>query len=172
VDNPAPQLGSNAVLTVTVSNAAGWSAATGVRVKDALVDDSTSDKVFKYTLGGASVESWTISGGGGSPTGITIDPTNVNHLLVVDKGTDRVYQFSAGASRTSGSQSAASSFPLGSGNSSPEGIADPPPASNKVAAHSPLRSSDQVSSAQAFDLALLAVMSEIDGLSGRSRRKK
>lgn len=137
-----------------------------------VVGDSSTDKVFKYTLAGACVGSWTISGGGGSPTGITLDPANVNHLWIVDKSTDRVYQFNAAASRTSGSQSAASSFPLASGNTSPEGIADPPPAAKQVAATTPARSSAPTSNAQAFDVALLAVIDEINGLSGNSRKKR
>ena len=136
-----------------------------------IVDDGSTDKVFKYTLAGACVGSWTITGGGGSPTGITLDPANVNHLWVADKSTDRVYQFNAAASRTSGSQSAASSFALGSGNTSPEGIADPPPSSTPAAADSREASRDKMSSYQAFDFALLAVIDEIDG-SGIGRKTK
>jgi hypothetical protein len=47
-------------------------------------------------------------------------------LWIVDSATDRVYQYSGTASRTSGSQSAATSFPLAAGNTNPQGIADPP----------------------------------------------
>ena len=39
-----------------------------------VVNDSSTDKVFKYTVGGTLLGSWTINGAGGSPTGITIDP--------------------------------------------------------------------------------------------------
>jgi hypothetical protein len=91
-----------------------------------VVDDSTTDKVFKYTLSGPLVGSWTITSGGGSPTGITIDPANLSDIWIVDSGTDRVYQFTAAAARTSGSQSSASSFTLAAGNTNPQGIADPP----------------------------------------------
>jgi hypothetical protein len=91
-----------------------------------VVNNNTTDKVFKYTLSGALVGSWTISSGGGSPTGITIDPANVSDIWIVDSNTDRVYQFIAAASRTSGSQSPASSFALAAGNTNPQGIADPP----------------------------------------------
>ena len=59
-----------------------------------MVNDSTTDEVFKYTVGGSLVGSWTISGGGGSPTGITLDPSNPAHLWIVDSGTDRVYEYS------------------------------------------------------------------------------
>jgi len=94
-----------------------------------VVNDSTTDKVFKYTLSGSLLGSWTVSTSGvSSPTGITLDPTSVNHLWIVDNGTDRVYQYDNAASRTSGSQSASTSFALAAGNTNPQGIADPPAA--------------------------------------------
>jgi hypothetical protein len=46
----------------------------------------------------------------------------------VDSGTLKVYDYTAAASRTSGSQSAAATFVLAAGDTSPQGIADPPPA--------------------------------------------
>ena len=58
-----------------------------------VVNDSTTDKVFKYTLSGSLVGSWTIAGAGSSPTGITLDPAHVGNLWIVDSGTKRVYQF-------------------------------------------------------------------------------
>ena len=58
-----------------------------------VVNDSSTDKVFKYTVSGSLVGSWTISGAGSSPTGITLDPSNVANLWIVDSGTKRVYQF-------------------------------------------------------------------------------
>jgi hypothetical protein len=91
-----------------------------------VVNNSTIDKVFKYTLTGSLVGSWTITSGGGNPTGITIDPSNVSDIWIVDSNTDRVYQFTAAASRTSGSQSPSASFALAAGNTNPQGIADPP----------------------------------------------
>jgi hypothetical protein len=92
-----------------------------------VVNDSTTDKVFKYTLAGSLLGSWTIDAANASPTGITLDPTNVSHLWIVDNGTDRVYQYDNAAGRTSGSQSASTSFALAAGNTNPQGIADPPP---------------------------------------------
>jgi Calx-beta domain-containing protein len=91
-----------------------------------VVNDSTTDKVFKYTLAGSLLGSWTIDSANASPTGITLDPTNVSHLWIVDNGTDRVYQYDNAAGRTSGSQSASTSFALAAGNTNPQGIADPP----------------------------------------------
>ena len=98
-----------------------------------VVNDSSTDKVFKYTVAGSLVGSWTITSGGGSPTGITIDPTNVSDIWIVDSATDRVYQFTATASRSSGSQSPARSFALAAGNTNPQGIADPPALTSRSA---------------------------------------
>lgn len=92
-----------------------------------VVNDASTDKVFKYTAAGGLLGSWTIASANSSPTGITIDPTNVSDIWIVDSGTDRVYQYTGAASRTSGSQTAAASFALAAGNGNPQGIADPPP---------------------------------------------
>jgi hypothetical protein len=40
-----------------------------------VIEDGSMDKVFKYTRSGSLLGSWTITGGGGSPTGITLDPS-------------------------------------------------------------------------------------------------
>jgi hypothetical protein len=99
-----------------------------------IVNDSTTDKVFKYSLSGSLVGSWSISGAGSSPTGITLDPSGGGQLWVVDSGTQRVYQFDDARGRTSGSQSPSTSFALASGNTNPQGIADPPsPSANSHA---------------------------------------
>jgi hypothetical protein len=90
------------------------------------VVDGTSHKVFKYTLSGSLLGSWGIDSANTNPTGITINPTNVSDVWIVDKGTDKVYQYVAAATRTSGSQSAAASFALAANNTNPQGIADPP----------------------------------------------
>jgi hypothetical protein len=91
-----------------------------------VINNSTTDKVFKYTLSGMLLGSWTMTGGGGSPTGITLDPAAPAHLWVVDNATDRVYQFDNAVGRTSGSQAASQSFALNPFNTNPQGIADPP----------------------------------------------
>ena len=91
-----------------------------------VVNDSSTDKVFKYNLSGTLQGSWTISGAGSSPTGITLNPSSVGNLWIVDSGTDRVYQFDNAAGRTSGSQSPSTSFALAADNTNPQGIADPP----------------------------------------------
>lgn len=92
-----------------------------------VVNDSTTDKVFKYTLSGSLLGSWTITGAGSRPTGITLSFSGDTNLWIVDSGTDRVYQFNNARSRSSGSQSPSTSFALAAGNTNPQGIADPPP---------------------------------------------
>ena len=94
------------------------------------VVDGSALKVFKYTLSGSSLGSWAIDPANAHPTGITINPANVSDIWIVDNGTDKVYQYVGAASRTSGSQSAAATFALASGDSNPQGIADPPPAAD------------------------------------------
>jgi len=92
-----------------------------------------TDKVFKYSLSGLLLGSWTISTPGvGSPTGITLNPASPSELWIVDNTTERVYQYNAAVGVTSGSRSASSSFALAAGNTNPQGIADPPPPSNSV----------------------------------------
>lgn len=95
-----------------------------------VVNDGTSDRVFKYTISGSLIGNWYYASGGfssGSPTGITIDPSHVSDVWILDSTADRVFRFAGAASRTSGSATASDSFPLASGNSNPQGIADPPP---------------------------------------------
>ncbi|WP_197491106.1 Calx-beta domain-containing protein [Planctomyces sp. SH-PL62] len=91
-----------------------------------VVNDSTTDKVFKYSLTGSLLGSWTMTGAGSSPTGITLDPTGGGALWTVDAGTDHVYQFDNARGLTSGSLSPSMSFALAAGNTNPQGIADPP----------------------------------------------
>jgi hypothetical protein len=92
------------------------------------VVDGSQLKVFKYTLSGSLLGSWTIDPANAHPTGITINPTNVSDIWIVDNGTDKVYQYIGAASRTSGSQNAGATFALAAGNTNPQGIADRPPA--------------------------------------------
>ena len=107
-----------------------------------VVNDSTTDKVFKYTIAGALVSSWTITTAGAtSPTGITIDPANVSNIWIVDSGTDRVYQYNAAATFANGSSHAADvAFALAAGNTNPQGIADPPAPGSLLATETPVLS--------------------------------
>lgn len=88
-------------------------------------DTSSIDKVFRYSMHGNAEGSWRIDAFNSHPTGLTIDPNDVNHVWIVDAGTDRVYQYSGAASRVSGQQAAALSFALNSADGNPQGIADP-----------------------------------------------
>jgi hypothetical protein len=83
---------------------------------------SRTDKVFKYTIEGAYIGSWTIDSANKTPTGLALDPANIGDIWIADSGTDRVYKYSAAVSRSSGSQSASASFTLASGNANPQGI--------------------------------------------------
>jgi hypothetical protein len=88
-------------------------------------DTLATDRVFRYSIAGALEGSWTLSPEQPTPTGITLDPNNINHLWIVDSTTDRVYQYDAGTARTTGSQFPSISFPLAAGNGNATGIADP-----------------------------------------------
>jgi hypothetical protein len=92
-----------------------------------VINDGAQDKVFKYNLAGALLGSWIFTGGGGAPTGITLNPAAPSDLWIVDNNTNRVYQYTNAVGRVSGAQAAASSFALTAGNFNPQGIADPPP---------------------------------------------
>jgi hypothetical protein len=92
------------------------------------VVDGTAHMVFKYTLSGSLLGSWTIDPANAHPTGITTNPANVSDIWIVDNGTDKVYQYVGAATRTSGSQNAAATFALNPSDTNAQGIADPPPA--------------------------------------------
>jgi hypothetical protein len=95
-----------------------------------VVDDNKTNRVFQYDVAtGSLLGSWIIEGANSKPAGITIDPSNVSDIWIVDGGSDEVFQYTAAASRTSGSQTADAVFSLAAGNTDPKGIADPPPAS-------------------------------------------
>jgi hypothetical protein len=101
--------------------------------------DGTKLKVFKYTLSGTLLGSWSIDPANTHPTGITINPNDVSDVWIVDNGTDKVYQYIGAAGRTSGKQSAGATFALAAGDTNPQGIADPPTGSLISVAASPTR---------------------------------
>lgn len=93
-----------------------------------VVDNGPTDKVYKYTLGGSLVSSWTIDPANLNPRGITLDPTNPDHLWIVDANQRRVYEYAHAVNADNGSiRRADASFALDSRNTHPEGIADPRP---------------------------------------------
>jgi DNA-binding beta-propeller fold protein YncE len=96
--------------------------------KSMWVVDQGNGKVFKYTVAGKLLGSWTIDPADIDPVGITINPNNVSDIWIVDGYTLKVYDYTAAAGRTSGKQNSAATFALAPGNTTPVGIADPPPA--------------------------------------------
>ena len=97
------------------------------------VVDTGTDDVYKYAVNGSFLGNWALDTRNTVPRGITIDPANVNDIWVVDSTDDAVYRYESAASRTSGSQVAADVSALAPGNTNPQGIADPPPASDSSA---------------------------------------
>lgn len=93
-----------------------------------VVNDSTTDQVFRYSLAGALVNSWTIDPANKLPTGLTLDPSGASaDMWIVDSGTDRVYRYADARLAVNGERrTAASSFALAAGNTNPQGLADPP----------------------------------------------
>jgi hypothetical protein len=121
--------GQNAASTFNLDKGSGGNSNPQDLVTDGTsiwVVDGTAHKVFKYTLSGSSMGSWSIDAANAHPTGITINPANVSDIWIVDNGTDKVYQYAGAASRTSGSQNAAATFALNPYDTNPQGIADPP----------------------------------------------
>ncbi len=90
-----------------------------------LNNTTTTDKVFRYLVNGTLEGSWTLSATSPTPTGITLDPTNVNHLWVVDSSIDRILQYDGATSRLTGSQEPSLSYVLNAANGDAQGIADP-----------------------------------------------
>ena len=93
-------------------------------------DDPKLDRVFRYTLNTQGVTvgsvSWMLGPFVVTPTGITVDPSNATmDIWVVDDTFDAVITYRSG--RTLVAPAPASQIPLPSGNTSPQGIADPPP---------------------------------------------
>jgi hypothetical protein len=62
------------------------------------------------------------------PRGITVDPSGGTTIWIVDKKTDKVYQFdnATGNDVLGETLNSVALFPLAAGNNDPEGIADPP----------------------------------------------
>jgi len=78
-------------------------------------------KVYLYDGGGVLLGSWAA---GSLVSNATIEgiTTNGTDIWLVDARQDRVYRYAGAASRLSGSQNAASSFALNSGNRSPKDL--------------------------------------------------
>ncbi len=86
-------------------------------------DTSSVDRVFRYTVGGTAEGSWVIDSANSRPTGIAVSPNSTGRIWIVDALTDRVYEYAAAASRTSGAQASSNQFALNSQDGNPEGVA-------------------------------------------------
>lgn len=95
-----------------------------------VVNDDNANKVFKYSLAGALLGSWRIDPANSAPSGLTIDPSNPQHIWIVDRDAKKVFQYSNAVGRISGNQLADATFALAASNSNPEDIADPPSSQN------------------------------------------
>ena len=91
---------------------------------------------FRYVLNPdgtivtSTAVSWNLDTANAAPTGITLDPSQTSgSLWVVDSGTDRIYEYSNARGATAGTLSA--TYALTTGNTNPQGIADPPPSGNR-----------------------------------------
>ena len=78
-------------------------------------------KVYVYNTSGGLLGSWTA---GTLASNATVEgiATNGTDVWIVDAKSDKVFRYTGAASRLSGSQNAASSFSLNSGNTSPKDI--------------------------------------------------
>ncbi|MFK7821770.1 MAG: Ig-like domain-containing protein, partial [Planctomycetaceae bacterium] len=95
-------------------------------------DTKNADRVFRYDTTGSLLGRWKIDSLNAKPTGITIDPNNVNDLWVVDSSADSVFQYSSAATRLKGTQTADVVFELDNANTNPQGIADPKPSGTQA----------------------------------------
>ncbi|MEQ1825297.1 MAG: Ig-like domain-containing protein [Pirellula sp.] len=135
-----------------------------------------SDKVFRYNVSGTLEGSWTLPSTNPSPTGITIDPNNINHIWIVDSSVDRVFQYDSGTSVLSGSLSPSMSFALAATNTNPQGIADPMDASGSAStrvAHNFIYPKDVDDDGSVTPLDALIVVNQlnrVDGPDDSSRR--
>lgn len=92
-------------------------AANTAGTKEWVVD--ANKNVYVYSPSGTLLGSWS-AGGLSSSAQLTGIATNGTDIWLVDSSADKVYKYAGAASRTSGSQSAASSFKLNRSNTNPQ----------------------------------------------------
>ena len=90
-----------------------------------VTDDSLAE-VFVYDVAGGLLGHWKLDGDNAKPSGITRNPAGGTDLWVLDRAAQRVFQYGNGSSLRTGQHGADGTFDLTPGNTSPEGIADPP----------------------------------------------
>ena len=89
------------------------------------VVDGDDKYVFVYTMNGSYLGSW-LPQGASKPRGITLDPTNVGTIWLVDTGNKSVLRYDNATNVTGGTVALSGQFPLTADNADPQGIADPP----------------------------------------------
>lgn len=103
----------------------------------AVIDTSGTDQIRRFTINRSGdtpislteTGSWSI-GNAGTPTGITLDPnqSSSGDLWIVADGIDEIWRFAGARGASSGGNlNPSTKTKLASGNSSPQGIADPDP---------------------------------------------
>ena len=107
-----------------------------------VVNDSTTDKVFKYTISGiAGQGSWTITTSGGDQPHGDHDRSGQRqqHLDRRQRHRSRVsVQRCRDLSRTAAAMRPIDAFALAAGNTNPQGIADPPAPGSLLATETPV----------------------------------
>ncbi len=126
-----------------------------------VVDDGSSDKVYKYSVSGTALGNWTMNGGGGSPTGITLNPASPSSLWIVDSASDKVYEYTAAVGVLAGSLPTSTSFALAVGNANPQDIADPPVGDSAPLATSAMAPMAPLMTSKAIDSALTQLSDEL-----------
>jgi hypothetical protein len=91
-------------------------------------DGHDFDSVYRYDTKGNPAGSWQIDPENSEPTGLTIDPHDVNDIWIVDAHSHSIYQYYGATGRSDGEQPANVTMPLAATNLNPQGIADPRPA--------------------------------------------
>jgi hypothetical protein len=81
------------------------------------------DRVFRYTLDGTLAGIWSLDPRNSQPTGITIDPSNLLNLWIVDAQADQVFEYVGGAQFTSGNHVADKNLALQKSNGQSQGLA-------------------------------------------------
>ena len=110
----------NESYNLTSGNTAPRGVATTVAGERTWVVDANR-KVYVYNTSGGLLGSWTA---GTLASNATVEDITVcgSDVWIVDAKSDKVYRYAGAASRLSGSQNAASSFSLNSGNTNPKGL--------------------------------------------------
>ncbi len=96
------------------------------------VSDEGARQIFTYNRDGKVLGNWELDPRNAHPSGLTIDPSGGDSIWVVDREADAVYHYPDTTSRRHGAAAATIAFSLAESNSSPEGIADPPPSLDLV----------------------------------------